>query len=196
MAIVSEALRRHNSRPTYSQPWTPPPCEHGDVPERYRKWRLSDFGPAAAKLRAFLADDDCWACYLWGETGGRKSSLAAAALIEARGQRPDPRGDFVTTYVAARTIRNVANPMTQTILRTWAASPFLVLDDLGKHRDTPHVIEQLLFLLHERYDWAEPGEKTIVTANMDLDELAERIDPGTARRLGEGMVIELTCKET
>ncbi|HUX00785.1 MAG TPA: hypothetical protein VMY35_07375, partial [Phycisphaerae bacterium] len=114
----------------------------------------------------------------------------------ARGRRPEAWGNFVTAYAAARTIRNVTNPGTQTVLRTWAASPLLVLDDLGKHRDKPHVIEQLLFLLHERYDWSAPGQKTIVTANMDLDELAERIDPGTARRLGEGMVIELTCKET
>ena len=196
LAAVSAAVHRQakrEQRPT--EKWTPPPWGHSDIPGRYRRWRLRDFGPAAERIREFLVTDDYPGCYLWGETGGRKTSLAAAALIEARGNRPDRWGDFVTPYCATRTIRAVTDPAMNTVLRTWGATPFLVLDDLGKHRDTPHVIEQLLFLLHERYDWPERAQKTIVTANMDLDELAERIDPGTARRLGEGLVIELTCKE-
>ena len=36
-----------------------------------------------------------------------------------------------------------------------------------------------------------PGHRTIITANMDLNELAERIDPATARSIAEGLVLNL-----
>lgn len=140
-----------------------------------------------------MDNGDRWSMYLWGETGSRKTTLAVATLVDFRRQyRYDGRtGFFAPAHTVARLLRNLGNPAAEQQIGFWRDTCFLILDDLGKHRDTPHVIEQVLFLLHHRYDWWEPGDLTIVTANMDLDELGQRIDPATARRLAEGLVLHL-----
>lgn len=139
--------------------------------------------------RVFIAGD-AWCLYLWGPTGGRKTSFAAAVLKAIRGDRPTAYGVFLPAYTAIDTMRNIASPVAQARLIDWRKAPVLVLDDLGKHRDTPHATEQMLFLLHYRYDWCE-GHKTIVTSNISLDELAKRIEDATARRFAEGIVLEM-----
>ena len=143
---------------------------------------------------AWLEDPDSWCLYLWGATGGRKTTLAAAVLMELRRRTPSSRrrGLFLPAYTIVRKIRNLETAAK--VLAEWRKEPWLVIDDLGKHRDTPYVHEQLLHLLHERYDWAKPGERTIITANMDLDTLAKRMDPATARRLEEGTVLQLQVR--
>lgn len=165
---------------------------NADIPDRYRKYGLEAFRQGAAWLEQ-LRRPECWCLYIWGETGSRKTTLAAAMLMELRKIHGSPGGrfgHFVTSYQAIKAMRDIDNHGAAERLKAWHESPCLVLDDLGKHRDTPHVIEQTLFLLHHRYDWASKA-KTIITANMDLDELASRVDPATARRLAEGMVLEL-----
>lgn len=141
-------------------------------------------------LHSFLAQGGPWCLYLWGSTGSRKTSIALAILKALREDRPDQWGEFVPSYKAVETLRAVDSDEAKASVKRWRSLPCLVLDDLLKGRDTPHVIESLLFLLHYRYDWAN-GQKTIITANCHLDELGKRIDPATARRIAEGVQIEL-----
>jgi len=178
----------------------PAPWDNRDIPLRFKVYGLNNFAAAVVKVaEEFLATPGpWWSLYLWGPTGSRKTSLAVAIMLRARHLYDSPRrvGRFVPAYQAVRVIRKVGDPDATKTVAGWRKTRLLLLDDLGKHRDTPHVQEQLLFLLHERYDWWEPVYRTIVTANMSLDELGERIDQATARRLREGRVLKLGIAAT
>lgn len=203
-----------------------PALQHLDIPPRYRRYGLTAFPEATqAAVIAWMNSPDCWCLYLYGETNARKSSLAAAALMELRERwweknwRPEPEpeparlfayipsrnrsvtqialGVFLPSHEAVHQLRRIDSEAFERCCREWRAARFLVIDDLGKHRDTPHVTEQLLHLIHHRYDYHDPskGTRLIVTANMDLDTLEQRIDDSTARRLAEGRVIHMTVPQ-
>ena len=170
------------------------------IPPRFRPYRLTpEHWPSAllSLVEPWLEDRQSWSLYLHGPTDARKTTFAAAVLMDlrARDRRSGgSQGLFLPAYKAVGVFRNIHDENQRELIRQYARTPWLVLDDLGKHRDTPHVIEQMLMLLHERYDWHDPERmtKTILTANMDLDELAKRIDGATARRLAEGLVVQMT----
>ncbi len=162
-----------------------------DIPLRYHKWRHESFGQRIQReILPFIQDKNIWSLYLHGGTGTKKTSLATAILMYAREAKEHPHeqrlGDFVPIYDAVQRLRSLDS--LQQTMRYWRRSLLLVLDDLGKSRDTPHVKEQLLFVLHARYDGMS---KTIVTANVDLDGLAQHIDGATASRFQEGVVLDL-----
>ena len=162
-----------------------------DIPPRFRDWKYADYGEVGEMARGWMNAKTPWSLYIHGPTGSHKTSLAIAMLQRVRVVMRTPIGRFVPGYKAVNTFRNLNNPQTAELLEAWKSSPLLILDDLGKHRNTPNTVEQLLFLLHYRYDWYTPNLRTIVTSQMDLDELGQRIDEATARRLSEGMVLEL-----
>ncbi len=178
-AAASESMREYR--------W-----KHRDIPARYRSWRLKDFSEAVRKaVEPFCRDEAIWSLYLHGGIGTKKSSLAAAVLIRHREAQTPPDdcpqyggGIFLPIYVAAEKFRRF-DQMAKT---NWATTKLLVVDDLGKSRETPHLQEQLLHLLHNRYDHVR---KTIVTSNLSLDQLARHIDPATASRFQEGIILDL-----
>jgi len=183
------------------------------LPYRYAAWTLAAYPAIASAVRGWLADPSSWSLYLWGPTRSRKTSAACAVLRELRvpilrqwieraetwireekpGVPPRPAiGEFVGPYTFADTIRDVTSDAARARLDEWGEMPLLLLDDLGKYRDTPHLVEQTLLLLHKRYDRHDcRTTRTIITSNMGLDELAARIDPATGCRLAEGLVLEL-----
>ena len=175
-----------------SAPQPPPPGPlllNQDIPPRVRGWVLADFSEAVVGgIQREFIDGEAWCLYLWGATGSRKTSLAAAVLKCMR--TTGTAGLFVPAYRVVKKLRNVGDVQAKHELERWGGVDVLVLDDLGTHRDTPHVLEQLLFLLHRRYDYAR---QTILTANMSLDDVSARINPATARRLEEGLVLHLTA---
>lgn len=173
------------------------PWDNKDLPPRYLRHDLDSFPSQVQEdARAALADNDVWSIFVWGETGARKTTLAVSLLRELRAQYPADRarGIFLPAYSALDHLRKIGEPGQEAYRLNWQQARWLVLDDLGKHRDTPHVTEQLLFLIHRRYDNHVPGAKTIVTANMSLNDLARRVDPTTARRFEEGVILKLKVK--
>ena len=189
---ASVALQKAKKSSVERKPYVPPPIDPAaGLPKRFMAYGLDDFSGCQEAVRRYLASDTD-TLYLWGETGTHKTTLALAVLRELRARHQKHGGIFLPAYTAATTLRQVSDPNFPRAIKKWREEQWLVLDDLGKHRDTPHVIEQLLFLIHYRYDWAESPRRTIITANMDLDNLARRIDPATARRLEEGAVLHMT----
>lgn len=68
---------------------------------------------------------------------------------------------------------------------------FLVLDDIGANRDsTGYVTGQLGNLLGERV-----GQWTVITSNLLMEQIAERLDTRVASRLirDENTVVEIEC---
>lgn len=188
----TQSESKSSARERWSETTQPKPWGHLDLPPKFRRWKVSDY-PASQAVTRFLQDPQCWCLYIYGETDARKTSLATAILRQLRGDRPMQWGHFVPIYDAVRIIRDIESDSCKRHISDWRKSPCLALDDLGKSRDTPHLIEQMLFLLHYRSDWAD-GEKTIITANMDLKELAKRIDPATARRIEDGTVMKMELR--
>ena len=172
-----------------------------DIPQRYRPWSLLDFSVAAVERSIDFLRGDATTLYLHGDIGTGKTSLAAAILYAWRwsggacnlecprdcGALRSEYGRFLPAYQAAAILRNLDT--CQTAMTDWAGCLMLVLDDIGANRATPHVQEQLLFLLQERYDRCK---KTIVTSNLDLNALAVALGERAASRLQEGILIELT----
>jgi len=167
--------------------------QDGDVPLRYRKWRLHKY-PLPWQERAvdFIVGKDATTLFLTGCIGSKKTSFACAILLawRASGMWLQPDGGhlvsfFVPAYEAARTYRDVSNPHWE--IEQWERAAFLVLDDLGANRFTPHLTEQLLLLIQRRYDNCL---KTIITSNLSLDEIKRDIDERASSRLAEGMCLD------
>jgi hypothetical protein len=172
------------------------------VPARYKPWRLWHFHPDAAddSIR-FLVHEEASTLYLHGDIGTGKTSLAAAILHAWRwsggacnldcpvncGAIQAEYGRFLPAYEAAARLRNLDR--CGAAMAEWAYARLLVLDDIGANRATPHVQEQLLFLLQQRYDRMQ---KTIVTSNLDLNGMGVDLGDRAASRLQEGILVELT----
>jgi len=127
--------------------------------------------------------------FLTGAVGSRKTSFAAAILKRWLVVWKE-WGIFVPAYEAASRLRNL-DKIAETV-KKWSETPLLVLDDIGANRSTPHIIEQLLFLIQRRYDWERA---TIITSNLSLKKFSQRIDdpanPRAGSRIETGMVLDL-----
>ena len=183
MTILLAASQRHAG----------PAIRDSMIPREYLRFDIRDFDKDGCNLaRDFLLGSET-ILLLYGGTGSRKSTLAAAILRIWReagfGFTTDPdcrddHGMFLPGYEAAKMFRTFDDPnVTEKVLRV-ERTKFLVLDDFGAGRQTPHVTEQLVFLIQERYDWQR---KTIVTSNLGPDEIAS-IDDRVMSRMAQGLV--------
>ncbi len=173
-----------------------PPHSNKDIPYRYMPWEMEDYPEAIReRVRYFFSNAGCWSMYLHGGPGSKKSSVACAALKRWRkwkGPGPDRESEFVAIYQAVDWLRDIHSPGAKARLKLMQDRKLLLIDDLGKNRGTPHVVEQFIFLLHRRYD---AGAKTIITSNLDLTEFAQHIDPATSSRFQEGIILDLGDKD-
>ena len=172
------------------------------IPLRYRPWRLYHFSPDNARdAVAFIEGGDASTLFLHGAVGTGKTSLAAAILHAWRwsgggcnsecptncGASRREVGLFLPAYEAAARLRNLDR--CEEAMAEWGGARLLVLDDIGANRATPHVTEQLLFLLQRRYDNCA---KTVATSNLGLPGIEQMLGERAASRLQEGILIELT----
>jgi len=58
----------------------------------------------------------------------------------------------------------------------------LYLDDLGVELDTDWAVNVIGRIINHRYNWMLP---TVITSNLDLDEIARKIDERVASRIAE-----------
>ena len=136
---------------------------------------------------------EVWSTYIHGEFGSGKSCFAAALLMHRRAKQNllypyflpgNLGGIWHSTGKLSRMIRDLDGwryngPILEKIA-------FYVLDDLGAQRSTPHLTEQLLFLLLARY---EQRLSTLITSNLSLEKLAESFDARIASRLQDGVIV-------
>lgn len=141
--------------------------------ERFRQWRG---GPA----ETFAT--------LTGTTGSGKTHLAAATMRRwYEAGRTDARWVGVS-----RLFHNLraAIPTGQTsqIVDRVVGCKLLVLDDLGTERVTDWVFDTLYTIVSSRYDAERP---TVVTTNLTLSEIGQRLDARISSRLSEGLAVKL-----
>ncbi len=72
------------------------------------------------------------------------------------------------------------------ILYKYQNCHLLILDDLGTKNVTDWVLEMLYLILNHRYEYLK---KTIITSNLDLEQLATQLDERIASRINRSYVI-------
>jgi len=188
--------------------WQECPYAGDGIPKLYRQWTLDNYSAAWSGVAAeFLCGpSSVWSFLITGAFGSRKTSFACAVLRAwrdswsadvANWHGPESAystgkdyGIFLPAYEAAERLRDLEHKAES--LAQWQATNFLVLDDLGANRATPHIKEQLLFLLQFRYDECK---KTVITSNLDLDGIRGEIDQRVSSRLQEGLYRKLGAKD-
>jgi DNA replication protein DnaC len=148
--------------------------------ERFREDEFNATALAAAKAFDKRKEN----LYLSGPTGTGKSHLAT---IAARLHLTEKGGAVVTTtqMKIARAVRGSERAAKEDeVIERFFLSPVLVIDDLGVAKDTEFSLSVLYEVLHGRYMNRAGG--LIVTSNMTLDEIAQKIgDDRLASRLAE-----------
>jgi len=169
-----------------------------DIPPIYQRV-LTEFDSTLAKQALEWFDSpDQWSLYVTGALGSGKTCFVAALLMKWRETHPDEMHDgivysrapqcfFVAPYTLSREIRSLGDE--DTVYDHWQKGRgLLVLDDVGALRSTPHLTERLVNLLQYRYDYQL---KTIVSSNLLISQIANHVDPRTASRLQEGVMVTL-----
>ncbi|MGI5836635.1 MAG: ATP-binding protein [Chloroflexota bacterium] len=139
--------------------------------------------------REFAENPHLWLVLL-GTTGCGKTHLAAAIAnqVIARGQPVY----FVVVPDLLDHLRSAYSPDSKVpydeLFETIRTAPLLILDDLGAHSSTPWAEEKLYQLVNHRYNHRLP---TVITTNLALDELDERL----ASRLAD-VRVSLLCPIT
>jgi len=184
-----QSTQRKRSVGKCVEPWESVEPWERDIPQRYRQWTLSDYPEVQADIREWMAGEQ-WSLLLAGGVGTRKTSLASAILQQWRKDHPAGRAKFSTIYHIEKFAKRFAEG-------AWYRQQcedvdFLVLDDLGACRNTPFIIDEILRTLRPRYD---QQARTVVTSNLNPDDIAREIDPRLADTLREGKIL-LTGQES
>ncbi len=168
----------------------------GRIPKRYREISFEQsevidmerrFPTQVRELRAYVRDIDAnldagRGLWLAGGPGTGKTALAmivSKAAIDA--------GRTVAIYSCPRLLSVIRESIDAggvlDFLDRLAEADLLHVDDLGAEHRTEWVLEQLYSIINSRY---EEQRATLVTSNLDYDELAAQLGERIVSRL-EGM---------
>ncbi len=177
--------------------------EHGeqflkrmDVPPVYQGCSFANFAATTPSLKAALGYVTAWAksseggLYLCGPVGVGKTHLAVAAMREFRAGK---LGGFQFTPVQEliascrdsfrQNEGERDKPSVAKILERLSHLSVLCLDDLGAENGTDFARETLGLLIDRIY--RDRQTRLIVTSNLDLKELGNKLDGRTADRILE-----------
>ena len=165
------------------------------VPPRYRKARIKDWkstNPAMEEVGKTIKDyaegfdialERGKNLILIGNPGTGKT-YAGCALVNEVIYKRDHSASYVTTqeYLARlrSTYQDGAEEREMDVFNAYVSPSLLVLDEVGRHKDSKHAADSLFALIDRRYREVRP---TILISNMSKDELKEY--------LGEAMVSRL-----
>ncbi|MEE9401223.1 MAG: ATP-binding protein [Dehalococcoidia bacterium] len=145
---------------------------------RFKDCNLEQFPAERPKVEASLAQGK--GLFLCGPAGTWKTSLAFAIL----NGHPDRlwAASIMTSDLLdhLRTAYGSPELHIESLLRAYTNARVLLLDDFGKERPTPWVLEMIYRIMDRR--WLEHDKNlTIITSNYDLGVLKKRLNQAEAR---------------
>lgn len=162
------------------------------IPMRYRGKAFINFHNSTVTVAAKQA---CRVTnlYVWGPCGTGKTHLALALLLDLyaealtlNGSRwSRPAAQFVSVQELVHELKKCASSHSSDfdIIRELVAMRFLVLDDFCAARLTDYAIEMHSTIINEVFLHRPHG--VIITSNLSLDDVAQRLDDRTASRICE-----------
>jgi DNA replication protein DnaC len=118
-------------------------------------------------------EDEPKGYYIFGDTGVGKSYQAACVLIEYS-KALMKKGYWVNVPQFLHGIKkSFSSKEPNHIIETLSKVSLLCLDDLGSEQDTQWVMQTLYLIINNRY---ENMLTTIITSNLNLSELAEKME--------------------
>lgn len=174
-----------------------------DLPPRFEKATFEtfkeDLQPLAYKTAREYADTyregkTTKGLYLFGHAGSGKTHLASAIgnqLMLQEGVRFASAPEILLNI--KKTFNNQNPQSDSTLLDRLSRTRLLIIDDLGSEKPTEWVQETLFVLIDRRYTHYRP---TIITSNLSLDELKDRLGYRIASRIAEmSEVVELRASD-
>lgn len=133
--------------------------------------------------------------FIWGECGTGKTHLATgAAKAWMELMKPTKLKDcplFVSTVEISSEMRDSFDnkESEEEIIKKYLKPPLLVIDDIGKEKNSQYVNETTFKIINGRYGEEKP---IIITSNLSLGQISNIYGDGIASRIsGMGIVIEL-----
>ena len=118
---------------------------------------------------------------------GTGKTYAACAVIHEVVAKHDHSAVYITANDFLLRLRNSYNPEADEcemdVFTSYTAPSLLVLDEVGRHKDSKHAADSLFALLDRRYREVRP---TIVISNMSKDELVDYLGNALVSRLRQG----------
>lgn len=115
---------------------------------------------------------------------GTGKTFAACAIINHLVLKKDHSASYVTANDFLTRLRNcygsAAEESDSEVFDDYAAPSLLVVDEIGRHKDSQHAADSLFALLDRRYREVRP---TILISNMGKDEFVEFLGDAMISRL-------------
>ena len=152
-----------------------------------RRFAHSDFSKLPKELRECIENvrETRKGMYLWGPVGGGKTY----AVYAIKGKL-EAMGISVRVLSAPEMLDLIRDDMehkdSHNLERLLSNRGVLVIDDLGAEKASEWVSETLFKIINKRYEEVLP---TIVTSNLDLGELSERMGDRIPSRIAEMCVV-------
>jgi len=159
------------------QKYRPEPAVH---PRRFENAKFYDL-PKDVRDRIERIRETRRGMYLWGSVGSGKTHAAYAIR-----RRIEEMSIGVRLYSAPEMLDMIRDDFehkdSYNLDRILASRGVLIVDDLGVEKPSEWVSETLFRIVNKRYEEVLP---TIVTSNLDLGELSERLGDRIPSRLAE-----------
>lgn len=168
------------------------------IPSRYLECSFDNFqgnDPLVRRVMASMDRDE--SLVLIGNTGCGKTHLAIAAMRRGVDTgRIGPRSAFITVpellMKIRATFRDEARETEEEIIDRYSRYPFLVLDDLGAEKTTEFSIATLELIINRR---VMEDILTIITTNLTLDEIEQKLSARIASRLSEMNCVKIAMPD-
>ena len=164
------------------------------VPPKYLKCSFDNFrikkeNNHPFKLcREYATHPDC-SLFLYGSYGTGKTHMAVSIARELLLQGKEVI--FISVPRLLFDIRKAFQEDAQTeaeYVERYTSLEYLILDDFGAEKTTDWARQTLYYIIYERDNYLKP---TVITSNLSLDEIAEKLDGRISSRLaGMGKVIQ------
>lgn len=132
--------------------------------------------------------------FLYGPPGTGKTHLAVALLMDAGKMEYDTFTTVANLLLELReSFRKDAEKSEMSIIRHFTRANLIILDDLGAEKTSEFALQSLYIIIDKRYSECQ---STIITSNLTLEEIAEKIGDRIASRIaGMCRVIELKGRD-